>query len=181
MNRIDDCKVIAKRLNLRDTLAHIEMVKSSEVLSAAKFKQITKAQIRSKVLNGIFRSSDNGLIFLRVFAVIGYILSAYALFKLESGIFLALLLPAPLMLFATFCVALAIEELFNVDISKKEIAEWGFGFPYGALIAIEEAKNLGLETFEIYFPTIGKDPVIIGYKFGIMYEIFSWRDGNIYE
>lgn len=86
-------------------------------------------------------------------------------------------------------------------LKKIELKEWNDNIPYDALLAIKEAKEKGLNDFEIYYsvkdevlknyvtyrdsykvkenPQIryNTDPVIVGYsKNNIMFEVFTWDD-----
>lgn len=92
-----------------------------------------------------------------------------------------------------------------------KLEEWQDNLPYGALLALKEAKERGLKHFEIYYPItqashrLKTDPVIVGYfkekiatymiqekphsinfikpmiSTGPMIEVFAWDDGKVYE
>ena len=106
-----------------------------------------------------------------------------------------------------FVISLSIVTLglVNLFFFRKPILEhvkiesWEGQLPYGALLAMKEAKKMGIGVFRIYFPVthnghrIRTDPVIVGkvmkfLKYGSVgnyfcpeLEIFSWDDGKIYE
>jgi len=71
------------------------------------------------------------------------------------------------------------------------LRDWTHRIPYGALLAVKEAKEAGIERFSIHYPTTtaersrwlaARDPVITGYSpKGNRVEVFSWDDGKFYE
>lgn len=55
---------------------------------------------------------------------------------------------------------------------------WATPLPYGALLAVKEAKARGLSCFSIYYPEErASDPVITGKRNGAEVIIFSWDEG----
>ena len=80
--------------------------------------------------------------------------------------------------------------IHEVNLDNKAIKEWPHLLPYGALLAMSEAKSKGIEDFTIWYPTrarriptyVSSAPVITGEtKSGLMVEIFSWDDSKIYD
>lgn len=74
----------------------------------------------------------------------------------------------------------------RVRIEGKHLNLWTDNMPYGALLAVKEAKEAGLTNFYIHYPVlVGErvmaDPVIVGQLGNSMYEVFFWDDGTIYE
>ena len=74
------------------------------------------------------------------------------------------------------------------------LEDWEWDLPYGALLAVKEAKSQGFKKFKIYYPImrtskrLKSDPIIVGKKNTQewqwrekMYNIFAWDDGKIYE
>jgi hypothetical protein len=47
--------------------------------------------------------------------------------------------------------------------------------PYRCLESVEEARKLGISEFNVAFPEIGRDPIIIGYVGKTMFEIDMWE------
>lgn len=77
--------------------------------------------------------------------------------------------------------------LFDKVVSTAMLLErWKSELPYGALLAAKEAQEQGISEFHIVYPILQskrllEDPVIVGFKDSIMYEIFAWDDGKVYE
>jgi len=70
---------------------------------------------------------------------------------------------------------------------SKPFQNWAFDLPYGALLAVKEAKRAGVKSFRIHYLTnkpdwVNSDPVITGVtRSGQTVEIFSWYDGKVYD
>ncbi len=78
-------------------------------------------------------------------------------------------------------------EIKKSELAVMRIDGWANNLPYGAMLAMKEAKEKGLVNFHIYYPINQfrqrekTDPVIVGYSGVRMYEIFAWDDGKVYE
>lgn len=75
------------------------------------------------------------------------------------------------------------EHAFVVE---KPLHDWEHDLPYGALLAVKEAKEQGYKNFHIAYPTkegvrMSADPLIYAFKGKKMYNIFAWDDGKVYE
>lgn len=76
----------------------------------------------------------------------------------------------------------------KLSINSKHLHRWTDNIPYGALLAVKEAKDAGIGSFRIYYPVFESrrvlaDPVITG-KFRDSEQelmIFAWDDGKVYE
>lgn len=79
-------------------------------------------------------------------------------------------------------------------ICNMPLIDWDDNLPYGALLAVKEAKQQGFKNFTIYFPArqgsyygnmqrLKNDPIIVATKKNSakMYNIFAWDDGKVYE
>ena len=72
-------------------------------------------------------------------------------------------------------------DLF-LDVEKRPLISWPFELPYGALLAVQEAKTIGLTDFHIHYPTIRRaDPVITGCWKGVKCLVFAWDEGLLYR
>lgn len=65
-----------------------------------------------------------------------------------------------------------------------ENGSWKEALPKGAMLAIKEAKEIGMGNFEIHYPIkdgirINLDPIITAIYKGVMFEVFHWKDGII--
>ena len=81
--------------------------------------------------------------------------------------------------------------LRRVNIASMPLSEWKDDLPYGALLAVKEAKENGVtklthwgNDFRIYYPRlearrVNADPIITGLYKGIEVEIFAWDDRKI--
>lgn len=80
------------------------------------------------------------------------------------------------------------------EVCDMPLVEWEDNLPYGALLAVKEAKAQGFKDFDIYFPAkqgsyygniqrLKNDPIIVATKKNStkMYNIFAWDDGKVYE
>ena len=73
-------------------------------------------------------------------------------------------------------------------LAEKDLSNWEENLPYGALLAVKEAKEQGLKNFKILYPEkwgsqerFIADPVIVGLLGNKAYEVFAWDDGKVYE
>lgn len=118
--------------------------------------------------------------------IIGSIVGAVLFWQLEH---LMSLIFIPLFLFGASILKSAyphkVRETAWVD--HMSLEDWEWDLPYGALLAVKEAKQQKFKEFEIYYPLmqtskrLKADPIIVGYKGNKMYNIFAWDDGKIYE
>lgn len=74
----------------------------------------------------------------------------------------------------------------EVSVERMSLEMWNDNIPYGGLLAVKEAKDIGMSNFQIYYPTIVSrrlmsDPIITGMINDVEYEVFYWDDGTIYE
>ena len=205
MTKIEECKKLAQELQLTGTLEHIESLKDAQVLTALKFRPTTMKEIEAKVLMDV-RSSTKQIITKSRWTIV--LLSIGGLF---SGVCLGYLLPHTgphlnsiadcahaRMLFLSVLIGMVglgigfslYEPGFwssFVRVNILPLKNWKNGLPYGALLAVLQAKEVGLKEFRIAFPTrasdcmLEDDPVIYAEKNGVLYEVFAWADGKIYE
>lgn len=68
------------------------------------------------------------------------------------------------------------------------LKDWEWTLPRGALLALKEAKDAGLDNFKIFYPVLEEkrvkvDPVIVGYKPGIKTALMvhAWDDGKVHD
>ena len=182
MNRIEECEALATELGLYGTLEHIERLKDAKVLSAYKIMPTTMEEIERKVLSGFeyLLAPKYLCIGTGIGAFLGIL--SVSFFNFEECMFFATTGAA---VGFTLMVAYRTNKV-PVNVEFMPLATWKYGLPYGALLAIQEAKNLGLDDFQIAYPVkhkpiLDKDPVIFSSKNGVLYEVFSWADGKIYE
>ncbi len=206
IDRSQEKMALAKELGLssyvRAKETETKLKKEIEELTSMQFKVITEDEI-SKMLrkpywHGVDRSSD-GLQFWTFIVLLVGTLSAFlmpvavltktpdlfttgAYFKLVGVIELSVIAFWGLGVLFT-CVRVA-------QVCKMPLNSWGWELPYGALLAVKEAKSKGLEDFEVYYPSrnnyydrilLKLDPVLTSKKAGKLLEIFSWDEGKIYE
>lgn len=94
--------------------------------------------------------------------------------------YICLPLFAMLALAATF-VLTGFEE---IEVKSSPLKIWDKELPYGAMLAVKEAKKNGLKEFTIWYPTLMKpksDPIITAEKNGVMVQVFAWNLGEIEE
>ena len=73
-------------------------------------------------------------------------------------------------------------NLGNVTIEREDATDWSYGFPYGALLAMKEAKEQKIGQFHVWYPArMQWDPIVTGItKQGARVLIFEWIDGEVY-
>lgn len=116
--------------------------------------------------------------FLFAFCVVAT--SSYQLTEIRNALFVVL------AICAVPIIGWIISRFKKCELKDKSLNSWSDNIPYGGLLAVKEAKEAGLDNFEIYYPTKQEvryvaDPVIVGYSKGVMFEVFAWDDGKVYE
>lgn len=168
-----------------------QMLSEVARLSAMKFHRITKKEIDAKLENDYCKSWDEvggdgvGIPF------VGFL----------GGCFLGLICSCPwvpkanvvisiVFSFAAMGIGVGVSAAWwgRTMVDRMPLNRWTDNIPYGACLAVKEAKAIGLTDFEIFYPVteqaarLKADPVIVGRdKFRNMYEVFAWDDGKIYE
>lgn len=88
----------------------------------------------------------------------------------------------------------------EVNVASMPLSLWRDELPYGAFLAIKEAKNAGIKGvnvisaytgnmidigYKIYYPKaeerVKADPIITGMYKGVEVVIFAWDDSKVYE
>ena len=173
---------LATELNLPAQMSKLVEVALINSIADIKFKIITPDQIEKKITDGVFYEEVEKKTKHRFWC--GY--------KSEA-------------IHDCNCPTKTNKLKKQARLSSVRLDYWSEELPYGALLAVKEAKEKGFKHFDIYFPATEKewlrrqDPVIVGYFFttkmssfsgfsfgpeigkGNMYEIFSWDDSKVYE
>lgn len=176
---------IAKELGLRDVekeaLRRKESLEEIDRLTAMKFKIVTKDSLRKKLK---LKFKTDFLQFVFQVLLIGAIMSmapflSIVFFNVNLA-FGALGISG--IAWTLIGIAMGL-ELSNDTLGVKNLEDWGYDIPVGALYAVQEAKEkLGINEFSVYYPKAKNDPVIIGLtKHKHMVEIFSWDNGEKYD
>lgn len=71
----------------------------------------------------------------------------------------------------------------NISIESDFLHNWKGNLPYGALLAVKEAREKELYSFDIWYPTRAKsiDPVITAKAGDRLFKIFEWDEGKLYD
>lgn len=191
---------LAKELKL-DSIARVliekaETAKAIQLLTGMKFKPITREQIRAKLPKFYWSLTDTtmwGFNLLMLGALLGIPITALA-DLLRQGLTGHLTKggdPSPIGCSIVWVIWMTIVFIWNayqpVEMRANSLTSWFGDLPYGALLAVKEAKEQGIEKFCIYYPVnadherLKRDPVITGEFHGVELEIFAWDDGKIYE
>lgn len=150
-----------------------------------KFVPASKAEIDKKITSWYFGSDWNcpWLLFC-VVGLLPLILLGKPNLTLANKTFILLV-----------TVSLDVIGLFLHFFSKTRTAmraleDWKDDLPYGACLAIAEAKKAGMDSFRIYYPVtkdrfvaerVKADPVITAHKNNVEFEVFAWDDSKVYE
>lgn len=185
MNRTQEKLELAKELGLNTWYFDKELSKQKvaqevEKLTGMNFKVITNTEIdkrlRRIVWHGWMHTFD--MFWVPLF-IGGFFCVLFA--GISNSIF-------PLFLPGLFLVAYLFSCFAKTVVSSEHLSNWEGNLPYGALLAVKEAKANGISDFWISYPKYQKkhtrvlaDPIIYGHLNGVMIEVFAWDDGKIYE
>lgn len=183
-NKLEEKLELAEELGLTEFKRSALMVKEAMSL---KFKCTTVPEVHREIMQMVWRAYRWVVIagYLRfVFAVI----SAAAFFATISmpkdSLVLAAICISSMLIF-TACEIVKIE--FTFEVYDMSLEKWGHDLPYGAMLAVKEAKDAGCRNFYIFFPVksskkVSADPIITAMtKNGNLVKVFAWDDSKIYE
>jgi hypothetical protein len=165
-----------------------EMKKEAANLTAMKFILTTERKVRAKLEKLYFHGPSEATAPLVGFGFICLTASISTAICDAGWPFWAALGTVALM--ATGGAVASLMRMCEVKVMDLE--NWRDNVPYGGLLAVQEARERGLQNFRILYPTrredvvepvrLETDPVIIGYtNHGQMVEVFAWDDGKIYD
>jgi hypothetical protein len=184
IDRTEEKIKLAKAVGLKTWAKMREEVKS---LTSLKFKSITLKEIEDKICNKrVFFSNE---LLLQSPIIILAIPITVAVFCASPTAYGPIALLTPTLLFVLcvfgFCAFRCFHKYY---LELVDLNDWTDDMPYGAFLALKEAKEAGLGNFVIYYPSTGitrvkADPVIVGYLKNnkTMLEVFAWDDGKVYE
>lgn len=160
-------------------------------MSSMNFKPVTQAEIETMLVKRVFKAFyHEGGFFMGLFGwAAASTVATLIFYGMSCGMndpkqwLLATAGWASLVGFISFLGC----SFPKTRVAVKMLSEWKDNLPYGALLAVKEAKDKGLTHFKIYFPKLEErvkaDPVITGVGVGRETEfmIFAWDDSKIYE
>jgi hypothetical protein len=195
MDRTSEKIALAESLGLRNYLSgqkeKLLLKKDIEDLTAMNYKPIhakAVAKMIGKKLYFNFNKDSDDVIF--PFVVIPMIIGALAFLIGISNLFVSAPPVSALkcLLLSAVCTSLMFANWLSwTEIIVDSLESWRHDLPYGALLAVKEAKDKGLENFKIYYPAkqrrkFSADPVITAKsKAGTEVMIFAWDDRKVYE
>lgn len=173
-----------------DAIKEINRKKAVNDLTAMKFNPTNEKTIEKKICKNYW-----GIVSLELspwsLLVIPAILSIVFGIVFSAGLLIvfSVNISFPVgMLFVLQGIALLARCFWLKPILQKmALKSWRDPIPYGAMLAVKEAKEKGIKVFDIYYPVkadskrLFADPVITGFYNGVLVEVFSWDDGKIYE
>lgn len=201
IDRTEEKIELAKQLCLKGYVRAKEeekaVKKAIRDLTGMSFKPISEGEIEKKITSRVwdfnsFRTSE-----ARSAALSASTASFVCIFVI--ALFYGYLGQAwkALAVYPVFLLVLLASCYRKTKVQDMYICEWQEELPYGALLAMKEAKEkgvagvrgLGPEMYKIYYPVyassidrrVKEDPVIVGYFNGVLVEIFAWDDSKIYE
>ena len=156
----------------------LDEAKAVKELTGLKFKQTTEKEVESKLRkfcwNGVPKF-DGVPIYINPFSIALFVVGL-----VSFGIYVAPTVGPPVLGFvsvvfmslsAALSIFLTLRGFRNCDVDNMSINRWTDNIPYGAMLAMKEAKEMGVEDFKIYYPTKHKqpvrimiDPIIVGHK-----------------
>ena len=195
--KIDEKVELAKELGLSKWLGQYEDDLSELNM---KFKPITYQEIRKRLnidkliwgkkfnLEMVPQMLSTGFLFIVIFFIIGMAFGEIVP-SFDNNLFL--LLTPPSLISLGLIILLGFRKGI-IELYRAPVGEWQYDMPYGAMLAIKEAKEQGFKTdnMVIFYPQVRtelvkSDPIIIGFKGYIhdekFYELFYWDEGKIYE
>lgn len=202
IDRTDEKLKLAEELGIEQYLKtrKLEQIKKEAVneLTGMKFNPITQNEIEAKITNYIWdwkslnTSERLPAIILSTFifgvvAFINYIIPEIARIPMHI----------PAAIWMTIITITTLSCYRKTVMREDWISSWKDELPYGAFLAIKEAKEKGIDGFygkgrtdsyKIYYPVLASsrdrlkaDPVITGLYKGVEVEIFAWDDSKVYE
>lgn len=187
---LDEKIEVAKKLNLNRQVSRLKFEKSSVNL---KFKPITLRQINKRLNDGKIRVLNKfWLLFpLAISGIVGMFVS-YDLCVSSNDIIrnLSILgfIVSGLLMVVSLVNIVFLDCFEQLRVVARNVTEFEHSIPYGAMLAMQEAKEKGIENFEIYYPVWGSifnitdDPIIIGRGYNYqMLEIYAWNEDDVYE
>lgn len=184
-------------------------------LTGMKFRPITHERIASMFPKWAFKRCDES--WGHQIAASMVVLSLSGIFSIFMGITLDLIFHVLTneLMFGIVCTNAIVfvsgihlyERVGKVEVAEMKLNNWQGEIPYGALLAVKEAKEFGIKGsqeyenyynekglhaqrivdvgYKIYYPKlqvkIKADPVITGMYKGVEVEIFAWDDRKVYE
>jgi len=158
-----------------------DLIKEKEMLAndvALKFKKTTHQEVCDFLIKPYEKRNLKYGSYVVISLLIGTIFVPCCVAWHNLCYFLGVIIFIPLSAILSF-----IADVRRVTIQNMEISEWEHELPTGALLAMKEAKAVGIDDFTIYYPTVAKreDPAITGKKNGRLYLVFLWDDSKVYE
>lgn len=188
---------VGMKFAAHNMIKKIEMEKEAKEMSSLKFHPTTEEEIHNKLIRPInhkekmkrlwtFFGCSMAAIALIVWAVnTNSVVEMNPVKALHTCLGVALLISLPGIWTLNFYTGLDSSLMY---LNSTPLQLWEHNIPYGACLAIKEAKQKGLEEFQIWYPSKspqfkpGDDPVITAKtKYGLMVEVFAWDDGVVYE
>ncbi len=202
VDRSQEKLALAKELELdeyvRSREKEIEVKKELENLTNMKFKLTSEREIK-KALTKLYWHGVNfereGAQFWSFIIGIGGLLTAIVVagvLGMEKGILVQAKLFGlySLIAFGVWSFGLLLTCVRFCDVRQTRLREWTEELPFGALLAVKEAKERGFKNFSIYYPCKADyyqpirlllDPIITSEKAGLLVEIYAWDDSKIHE
>lgn len=197
MVTIEEKMRLMKEIGMESAVSAIEqkarMLEEAKRLTEMKFRPTSEKEIRRKICGLYFIKetvTPERIIFPIIRICVAVLITALAaLFTINK-------FRGPEWLWSAFFaggIAGLIFSFFGLsEMEMKNLPDWTENIPYGALLAVKEARQAGLRDFTIYFPVTERrarvmaDPVIVGYTHRDVYrnnpyEVFAWDDGKVYE
>ena len=188
--------VQAQKQALKDAIAKEEREAVIKELTGMKWRPLTEDSFkffpkRKFVNRGWF--SEPGFLFGLILSTIPmFLLTAFLnIMRTNGWVFSG---TVTLCVLSCSFIAELLTHIRRVQVSSMPLSEWKDDLPYGALLAVKEAKGSGVvgvpmwksmgSGFKIYYPRleqrrVNADPIITGLYKGIEVEIFAWDDKKI--
>lgn len=191
IDRTDEKIALAKEIGMKNWADNMVRIREEvAILTDLRFKPITYKALEKMLCKGrVFRAWNNeeGKIAASVLGCAGSIVSfiAAGILKVHplEGLLSGLCVTAILSTVIFLCCSFP-----KLVLDFRALRDWTDNIPYGALLAVKEAKASGIDGFMVYYPRIERqrvlaDPAITGRLPGSDQEllIFAWDDSRVYE
>lgn len=160
-----------------------------ELLTSLTFKPITDEAIEKMLCKRVFNFGVALNEYVVVFTVIlGGVVLLTTISCMIDHTSLSVLGPITLGVLALNVINWLAISFPKTEVREGSLHDWHDNLPYGALLAVKEAKEQRFGNFRIHYPVLNRqrvmsDPVITasinGSDKGFM--IFAWDDGKVYE
>lgn len=170
-----------------------------------KFKPVTQAEVISRLRfygwawERCWRRSheSQAWVVLAPIAAVSFVLGSWLYGATKAAGDWAILFGLFTVIFGVSAILSVLTMLFfflhgvwRTKVENVSLINWRHDMPYGALLAVQEAKEKGIKDFQVWFPikdenysmvpVLDHDPIITGMLKGIRVEVYAWNEKTVF-